>query len=202
MKMNLPFIREEVTPSEAEARIAAINEPYKMEILQSIRARDPEAAITIYHIGEKEHPAHWWGGGARWGKGGRKREGHEAVAREEKGGAWGEGRALHASPMGAAGCRSRDCGTLTPLADSLPPGVSPIVHQLWRFVSLCPMLCVLAGGTCVPAPMLRAQAASTQLPLTWRQWQAPTGGATRRTPCCRCGERGKGGGQQWHLPVG
>lgn len=60
MRMDLPFIREEVTPAEAEARITAINEPYKLEILQSIRARDPEAAITIYHIGEKDHPAHWW----------------------------------------------------------------------------------------------------------------------------------------------
>ncbi|CAN1288851.1 Threonine--tRNA ligase, chloroplastic/mitochondrial 2 [Linum perenne] len=44
---NLPLIREEVTREEAHKRIMAINEPYKMEILDSIPA-DP---ITIYHIG-------------------------------------------------------------------------------------------------------------------------------------------------------
>eukprot|EP00775_Hariotina_reticulata_P010606 gene10606-10764_t len=60
IKMNLPFIREEVSAEEAETRIKAINEPYKLEILESIRARDPSASITIYHIGEGEHPAHWW----------------------------------------------------------------------------------------------------------------------------------------------
>jgi threonyl-tRNA synthetase len=49
-----------VTPEEAETRIKAINEPYKLEILDSIRARDPTATITIYHIGEQDHPAHWW----------------------------------------------------------------------------------------------------------------------------------------------
>lgn len=59
VRMNLPFIREEVSPAEAEARIKEINEPYKLEILQSIRARDPQAPITIYHIGETDHPAHW-----------------------------------------------------------------------------------------------------------------------------------------------
>ncbi len=50
----------QVTADEAEARIKAANEPYKLEILQSIRERDPSAAITIYHIGETTHPAHWW----------------------------------------------------------------------------------------------------------------------------------------------
>jgi threonyl-tRNA synthetase len=49
-----------VTPEEAEARIKAIGEPYKLEILDSIRGRDPAATITIYHIGEDDHPAHWW----------------------------------------------------------------------------------------------------------------------------------------------
>jgi threonyl-tRNA synthetase len=49
-----------VSADEAEARIKAAGEPYKLEILESIRARDPAAAITIYHIGEKDHPAHWW----------------------------------------------------------------------------------------------------------------------------------------------
>ncbi|CAN1288852.1 Threonine--tRNA ligase, chloroplastic/mitochondrial 2 [Linum perenne] len=48
---NLPLIREEVTREEAHKRIMAINEPYKMEILDSIPA-DP---ITIYHIGDE-----WW----------------------------------------------------------------------------------------------------------------------------------------------
>jgi hypothetical protein len=48
-----------VSPEEAAARITAVNEPYKLEILQSIRSRDPAAAITLYHIGEKDHPAHW-----------------------------------------------------------------------------------------------------------------------------------------------
>lgn len=48
---NLPLVREEVSRDEAKSRIMAINEPYKMEILDSIR-EDP---ITIYHIGEE-----WW----------------------------------------------------------------------------------------------------------------------------------------------
>eukprot|EP00879_Flechtneria_rotunda_P011070 GHRR01011566.1.p1 GENE.GHRR01011566.1~~GHRR01011566.1.p1 ORF type:complete len:561 (+),score=151.97 GHRR01011566.1:184-1683(+) len=60
MRMNLPFVREEVSPEEAEARIKAANEPYKLEILGSICARDPVGPITIYHIGETDHPAHWW----------------------------------------------------------------------------------------------------------------------------------------------
>lgn len=42
------MIREQVTRDEAEKRIAAINEPYKMEILESIK----EEPITIYHIGK------------------------------------------------------------------------------------------------------------------------------------------------------
>lgn len=60
IKWDLPFIREEVSREEAEARIRAINEPYKLEILQSIVERYPEAPITIYHIGAKDHPQHWW----------------------------------------------------------------------------------------------------------------------------------------------
>ena len=28
--------------------------------LQGILARTPEAPITIYHIGEKDSPQHWW----------------------------------------------------------------------------------------------------------------------------------------------
>ncbi|XP_042513043.1 threonine--tRNA ligase, chloroplastic/mitochondrial 2 isoform X1 [Macadamia integrifolia] len=48
---NLPLLREEVSRDEAHKRIMAINEPYKMEILESIK-EDP---ITIYHIGNE-----WW----------------------------------------------------------------------------------------------------------------------------------------------
>ncbi|KAF9615883.1 hypothetical protein IFM89_026809, partial [Coptis chinensis] len=48
---NLPLVREEISRDEAEKRISAINEPYKMEILDRIN-QDP---ITIYHIGNE-----WW----------------------------------------------------------------------------------------------------------------------------------------------
>ncbi|KAL8136609.1 hypothetical protein V2J09_002610 [Rumex salicifolius] len=48
---NLPLIREEVSREEAHKRIQALNEPYKLEILDSIK----EEPITIYHIGDK-----WW----------------------------------------------------------------------------------------------------------------------------------------------
>jgi threonyl-tRNA synthetase len=48
---KLPVIREEVSREEAEQRIQAINEPYKLEILSDIKS-DP---ITIYHLGD-----HWW----------------------------------------------------------------------------------------------------------------------------------------------
>jgi threonyl-tRNA synthetase len=51
IKRKLPVIREEVTREEAERRIKAINEPYKLEILDDIKG-DP---ITIYHLGEE-----WW----------------------------------------------------------------------------------------------------------------------------------------------
>jgi threonyl-tRNA synthetase len=54
-----------VSPAEAEARIRAAGEPYKLEILESIRARDPAAPITLYHIGEVEHPQHWCAARAR-----------------------------------------------------------------------------------------------------------------------------------------
>ncbi|CAN6545848.1 unnamed protein product [Malus baccata var. baccata] len=43
---NLPLIREEVSRDEAHKRITALNEPDKLEILDSIK-EDP---ITIYHI--------------------------------------------------------------------------------------------------------------------------------------------------------
>ncbi|KAK9691297.1 hypothetical protein RND81_09G187800 [Saponaria officinalis] len=47
---NFPLVREEVSRDEAHRRIAAQNEPYKLEILDSIK----EEPITIYHIDE------WW----------------------------------------------------------------------------------------------------------------------------------------------
>ncbi|KAK8923787.1 hypothetical protein KSP39_PZI019163 [Platanthera zijinensis] len=40
------MLREEVSKEEAQNRILAINEPYKLEILESIK----DDSITIYHI--------------------------------------------------------------------------------------------------------------------------------------------------------
>lgn len=48
---KLSVIREEVTREEAEKRIKEINEPYKLEILESIK----EEPITVYHLGDE-----WW----------------------------------------------------------------------------------------------------------------------------------------------
>eukprot|EP00246_Nothoceros_aenigmaticus_P011366 TRINITY_DN3058_c0_g1_i1.p1 TRINITY_DN3058_c0_g1~~TRINITY_DN3058_c0_g1_i1.p1 ORF type:complete len:663 (-),score=115.88 TRINITY_DN3058_c0_g1_i1:290-2137(-) len=48
---NLPLRREEVSREEAVRRITAIDEPYKLEILESIKTEP----ITIFHIGEE-----WW----------------------------------------------------------------------------------------------------------------------------------------------
>lgn len=50
INQKLPVIREEVSRSEAQQRIQDINEPYKLEILDSI-----QEPITIYHLGDK-----WW----------------------------------------------------------------------------------------------------------------------------------------------
>ncbi|MEG3438707.1 threonine--tRNA ligase [Pannus brasiliensis CCIBt3594] len=47
---KLPVIREEISREEAERRIQALNEPYKLEILDSI-----QEPITLYHLGEA-----WW----------------------------------------------------------------------------------------------------------------------------------------------
>lgn len=47
---KLPVVREEVSREEAERRIKAINEPYKLEILEGL-----EEPITIYHLGDQ-----WW----------------------------------------------------------------------------------------------------------------------------------------------
>eukprot|EP00587_Corethron_hystrix_P003053 CAMPEP_0113319920 /NCGR_PEP_ID=MMETSP0010_2-20120614/13925_1 /TAXON_ID=216773 ORGANISM="Corethron hystrix, Strain 308" /NCGR_SAMPLE_ID=MMETSP0010_2 /ASSEMBLY_ACC=CAM_ASM_000155 /LENGTH=689 /DNA_ID=CAMNT_0000177577 /DNA_START=200 /DNA_END=2269 /DNA_ORIENTATION=+ /assembly_acc=CAM_ASM_000155 len=51
IKAKLPIHREDVSREEAAARIAAINEPFKKEILDSIPSDD----ISIYHIGDE-----WW----------------------------------------------------------------------------------------------------------------------------------------------
>jgi threonyl-tRNA synthetase len=50
IKRDLPVIREEVSREQAEERIKAINEPYKLEILEGLD--DP---ITLYHLGNE-----WW----------------------------------------------------------------------------------------------------------------------------------------------
>lgn len=60
LSKNLPFVCEEVTAAEAQSRIQAAGEKYKLEILQSIVARDPQASITIYHIGNPGSEDHWW----------------------------------------------------------------------------------------------------------------------------------------------
>lgn len=52
IQRKLPLVREEVDAAEAERRIRAAGEEYKLEILESIVARDASAPITIYHIGE------------------------------------------------------------------------------------------------------------------------------------------------------
>ena len=51
IRRKLPVIREEVSREEAQRRIAAIGEPYKLEILADIK----EEPITIYHLGDE-----WW----------------------------------------------------------------------------------------------------------------------------------------------
>lgn len=48
---KLPVTREVVSREEAQTRIKSINEPYKLEILDSIN----DDTITIYHLGEE-----WW----------------------------------------------------------------------------------------------------------------------------------------------
>lgn len=47
---KLPVIREEVSREEAERRIKALGEPYKLEILA-----DLQEPITLYHLGDE-----WW----------------------------------------------------------------------------------------------------------------------------------------------
>jgi threonyl-tRNA synthetase len=61
VRRDLPLRREDLSdPEEARRRIAAANEPYKLEILDSILARDPSAAVTLYHVGEDSDQDHWW----------------------------------------------------------------------------------------------------------------------------------------------
>lgn len=50
IKKKLPVIREEISREEAQRRIESIQEPYKLEILDSIH--EP---ITLYHLGDQ-----WW----------------------------------------------------------------------------------------------------------------------------------------------
>jgi threonyl-tRNA synthetase len=50
INQKLPVIREEVSREEAKKRIESINEPYKLEILDSI-----QEPITLYYLGDK-----WW----------------------------------------------------------------------------------------------------------------------------------------------
>ena len=47
---KLPVTREEVSRDEAKRRIQALNEPYKLEILEGL-----EEPITLYHLGDQ-----WW----------------------------------------------------------------------------------------------------------------------------------------------
>ena len=53
---NLPIVREEVTREEARRRIEELNEPFKLEILDSIKTEP----ITIYHTGEPGSENSWW----------------------------------------------------------------------------------------------------------------------------------------------
>lgn len=50
IKQGLPVVEETVTRQEAERRITALEEPYKLEILQ-----DLQEPITLYHLGDQ-----WW----------------------------------------------------------------------------------------------------------------------------------------------
>jgi len=60
IKAKMPFVREEVSFSEAARRIDAAGEPFKREILEGIASKNPTAPITIYHIGEPGGKDSWW----------------------------------------------------------------------------------------------------------------------------------------------
>ncbi len=51
---KLPVVREEVSREEATRRIQAINEPYKLEILEGL-----QEPITLYHMGDPAE-SKWW----------------------------------------------------------------------------------------------------------------------------------------------
>jgi threonyl-tRNA synthetase len=57
IKMNLPIVREVIDRSQIQAEIEALNEPYKLEILDRISA---DQLITRYFIGTVETPESWW----------------------------------------------------------------------------------------------------------------------------------------------
>jgi len=50
IRRKLPVVREEVSREEAQRRITALQEPYKLEILEGL-----QEPITLYHLGEE-----WW----------------------------------------------------------------------------------------------------------------------------------------------
>ena len=50
IKKGLPVVQETLSRQEAEHRIQALGEPYKLEILEGLE--DP---ITVYHLGDE-----WW----------------------------------------------------------------------------------------------------------------------------------------------
>lgn len=58
IKANLPFVCEEVSHDEARVRMA--HEPYKLELVHDILAKDPDAKITLYHIGGVDSKQHWY----------------------------------------------------------------------------------------------------------------------------------------------
>lgn len=52
--MKLMIIVGQVTREVAEERMA--HEPYKLELVRDILAKDPDAKITLYHIGAPLRP--------------------------------------------------------------------------------------------------------------------------------------------------
>ena len=50
----------QVSKEEAEWRIKELGETYKLEILEGITARHPDASITIYHVGDESSEHKWW----------------------------------------------------------------------------------------------------------------------------------------------
>lgn len=71
IRLDLPFWEEEVTAEEAARRVAEAGEPYKREILEGILRKDPNAKLTLWHIGGEPGKD----GGAEGGVGGGAVEG-------------------------------------------------------------------------------------------------------------------------------